>query len=204
MGSPSCRGLSAVDKNRPELPDSNMLSVRLVGYRIPLPGLRKANKCSLASYKSVTRYISAPLCGGSAMHRRSTLSLHLNQSILERLVVRIQSVFGNLCRTLGSLGGTTSYTSLPNRYTAANNRTYSEHRGENDHASLQASHPFLDRNIALSILLVALLGLCLLTLYVIYATAYKYSFRLKAGSCLIIGIVGGQVATYFILKLLLG
>jgi hypothetical protein len=69
---------------------------------------------------------------------------------------------------------------------------------------LQVRHAFLDRNIALLVFFIALLRFCLLTLYVIYASAYKYGFGLKAGSLLAVGIVGGQLATYFILKLLLG
>ena len=93
---------------------------------------------------------------------------------------------------------------LENGYSAADNRTYREHRCENDHNSLQVRHAFLDSNIALLVLFVALFGFCLLTLYVIYTSAYKYSFGLKATSLLAVGIVGGQLATYFILKLLLG
>ena len=200
----SSRGAPAVDKNRAEFPRDYPLPIRLVSNGIGPQILRICHEGSLCGSEGVSGYIGALLCRSRTVLYRPALSFHLNQSILERFVIRVQGVLSYLGRTFGSFGSSFGRIALEKGYSTADNRTHSEHRRENDHSSLQVRHPFLDRNIALLVIFVALSGFCLLTLYVIYASAYKYGFGLKSGSFIAVGIVGGQVAMYFILKLLLG
>ena len=103
---------------------------------------------------------------------RSTLSFHLNPSLPEGILIRIQAVTRDLSRTFGSFGGAYRRTCLVQANSTSENAAYDEEGGK-------GRIPRLKFELLSFVIPISTLGSCLFSLYFIHAATEEKGLPFK-------------------------